>query len=62
MVGAGRDVSPVPWRACPAPAPLTALRSLELRDELPEDNGTPPSIGRGGALLTLPSDPCPCSG
>lgn len=61
MVGIGRDISPVPWTVCPAPAPLTAICSLELRDEVAEDNGTP-CIGRCGALLTLPSDPCPCSG
>lgn len=61
MVGVGRDISPVPWRVCPAPAPLTAICSLELRDEVPEDNGTP-SLGRRGALLTLPSGPCLCSG
>lgn len=62
MVGIGRDMSPVPWRACLAPTPqlLCALWSSGLR--WLRAVGEMPSSRCCRARLTLPSGPCPCSG
>lgn len=43
MVGIGRYISPVSWRACPAlarPPPPTATCSLEFRSEVAEGDGS----------------------